>query len=90
VASGVRDHEDEVGARAADRLPTLLAALNAILEHERERIVEDSCRVIKTDAMLGEIASRLRSVPLEREHIGNVTTLRYVQASRRYERAGAW
>jgi len=86
----MRDHKDEVSAGAANRLPTLLAALNAVLEHERERVVEDSCRVIKADTVLGEITSRLRRVPLEREHVRHVTTGLYVQTSRRYDRSGAW
>ena len=85
----VCDHEDEVSTGAADRLPTLLAALDAVLEHESERVVEDARRVIKTDAMFGEITSCLRRVPLEREHVWHVTTTPYVQASRCYGASGA-
>ena len=85
VTGGVCDHKDEMSAGAADSLPTFLAALDAVLEHEREWVVEDSHGVVKTDAVLGEITSRLRRVPLERKHMRYVTTEQYVHTSGLYD-----
>jgi hypothetical protein len=61
----VRDQKQQIVVRHAERLPAVFAAFDPILLGQGEWICEGAHGKFEADAMLPQIAFRLRSVPFK-------------------------
>lgn len=65
----MNDQQDHLSSDHTDRMPSLLTIFKAVRHNEIERIVENLLCKIKSDAVLGKVASSFFRVPFELQSI---------------------